>query len=268
LGAAPRSGFPSASEPEPLRPLARFIHSSRRAAFIGAHLFSEIFAMIRRLTATLLAATAALTAIPAAAQDEAGDKVNMVIVYGEDSAPEPVGNEIVVVARLPEADRFRIPEALRYSDNPANNSWASRVERLDIVGDFGILSCSAAGAGSETGCTQAMIEAAYADRASGSSVRFAQLIEAARQERLATIDEDAAAEQERVEAIEDAYMERLREERDAEVPEATAADTALPALGGAERGPPATPSKDTPFDDDSETAQPLGSQVPARDPRR
>ena len=78
--------------------------------------------MIRRLTASLLAATAALTAIPAAAQDEAGDKVNMVIVYGDDAAPEPVANEIVVVARLPEADRFRIPETLRYSDNPANKS--------------------------------------------------------------------------------------------------------------------------------------------------
>jgi hypothetical protein len=196
--------------------------------------------MIRRLTASLLAATAALTAIPAAAQDEAGDKVNMVIVYGDDAAPEPVANEIVVVARLPEADRFRIPETLRYSDNPANKSWASRVERLDIVGDFGTLSCSAAGAGSETGCTQAMIEAAYADRASGSTVRFAQLIEAARQERLATIDE---------------------------VPETTAADTSLPTLDGADRGPPATPSKDTLFDDDSESAQPLGAQVPARDPQ-
>jgi hypothetical protein len=112
-----------------------------------------------------------------------------------------------------------------------------------------------------------MIEAAYADRASGSTVRFAQLIEAARQERLATIDEDAAAEQERVEAIEDAYMERLQQERDAEVPETTAADTSLPTLDGADRGPPATPSKDTPFDDDSETAQPLGAQVPARDPQ-
>lgn len=184
--------------------------------------------MIRRLAATLLAASAAFAALPAAAQDSGGDKVNMVIVYGEDAAPEPVGDEIVVVARLPEADRFRIPENLRYSDNPANNSWASRVERLDIVGDFGILSCSAAGAGSETGCTQAMIEAAYADRASGSSVRFAQLIEAARQERLATIDEDAAAEQARVEAIEDAYMERLRQERDAELPDEPATDTSLP----------------------------------------
>ena len=45
--------------------------------------------MIRRFTATLLAAAAALTAIPAAAQDDAGDKVNMVIVYGDD--PELAG---------------------------------------------------------------------------------------------------------------------------------------------------------------------------------
>ncbi len=176
--------------------------------------------MTKRPLAALMLATAACFATPLAAQDEGGDKVNMVILYGDDAAPEPVGDEIVVVARMPEADRYRIPESLRYSDNPANTSWAERVERLDIVGNFGTLSCSAVGVGGSTGCTQEMIAAAYADRENSSSVRFGQLIEAARAERLAEIDELAAEEQERVEQIEQEYLERLERERDAELPDA------------------------------------------------
>ena len=178
-----------------------------------------------RLLPLALAASIAWT-MPASAQTDAGDRVNMVIVYGEDAAPEPVGDEIVVVARLPEGDRYRIPESLRYSENPANNAWASRVERLEMIGDFGILSCSPVGVGGSTGCTQEMIAAAYADRNSSSSVRFGRLIEAARAERLAQIDELAAEEQARVEAIENEYLRRLEAERDA------------PVDGEVEDGPP------------------------------
>ena len=171
--------------------------------------------MIARLSAVALAATVMTT--PAAAQDAAGDRVNMVIVYGDDAAPEPVGDEIVVVARLPENERYRIPEGLRFSDSPANDSWVNRVERLEFVGDFGTLSCSAVGVGGSTGCTQEMIRQAYADKDASASVRFGQLIAAARAERLSTIDEDAAEEQARVEQIEREYMRRLEAEREGPV---------------------------------------------------
>lgn len=169
------------------------------------------------LAALLVAATMPL-ASPAAAQDAAGDTVRMVIVYGDDDAPEPQGNEIVVVARMPEEERYRIPETLRQSDDPANTSWARRVDAFEFVGNFGTLSCSPTGAGGFTGCTQELIDAAYDAKRNASGVRFGQLIEAARAERLSTIDEDAAAEQERVEAIEREYMERLERERAAETP--------------------------------------------------
>ena len=46
-----------------------------------------------------------------------------------------------------------------------------------------------------------------------------RLSAAERAKRLATIDEDAAAEQERVEMIEREYMERLERERAAETPD-------------------------------------------------
>ena len=115
------------------------------------------------------------------------------------------------------------PGGPRQSEDPANESWASRVKSFEAVGDFGPLSCTPIGAGGELGCTAKMIEAAYEERAGGSSVRFAELIAQARAERLSTIDEEAAATQARVEELERQYTERLRREQEGEVPTAPAA---------------------------------------------
>ncbi|KPF63753.1 hypothetical protein [Porphyrobacter sp. AAP60] len=169
----------------------------------------------------LLASAAVLAALaaagPAAAQS-ANEKVNMVIAYSADECPVAQPGEVVVCEILVEAERYRIPSNLRYSDSPENNAWANRVEEIKYVGDFGAMSCNPAGAGGFTGCTQKFIEAAYKDRAQADGVRFGLLIEEARAERLSTIDADAAAEQERVEMIEREYMERLERERQAELP--------------------------------------------------
>ena len=191
--------------------------------------------MIRPHTALALTASAmaaALAPAPASAQEEAGDRVNMVIVYGDDACPASSDNEITVCARKAEGERYRIPEKLRSSDSPDNVAWAERVERLETVGRFGTLSCSPVGAGGVLGCTQDMIDAAYKAREEGSDVRFGQLIEEARAERLSTIDEDAADEQARVEELEEAYMRKLEAERAAPLP--------------GEVGPPATEENGTP----------------------
>ncbi len=171
----------------------------------------------RHIALSLAAATMAIAA-PSAAQDSAGDRVNMVIVYGDDEVqPATNADEIVVVARLPESERFRIPETLRFSDDPSNSAWAERVEAFEFVGDFGTLSCSPTGAAGYTGCTQELIDVAYGEKREASGVRFAQLIAEARAARLSTIDEDAAIRQGEVEAIEREYLERLERERDAPV---------------------------------------------------
>jgi hypothetical protein len=96
---------------------------------------------MRLLLATLsVAAIGALAATPASAQQpgvpapEAAaaapinrdPRVNQLIVYGEDPCPQSTNDEIIVCARLPEDDRYRIPERLRNDPNaPANQSWAS-----------------------------------------------------------------------------------------------------------------------------------------------
>ena len=167
--------------------------------------------MTRLLAATAIAAFAgALYATPAAAQDAGGDKVNQVIIFGDDECPVSTGDTITVCARLDESERYRIPPRLRQSGSPQNESWSQRVQSLETVGEFGPLSCTPVGAGGDLGCTVEMIQAAYEERAGGSAVRMSELVNAARAERLETLDTDAELYQQRVEELEDAEFARRR----------------------------------------------------------
>lgn len=185
--------------------------------------------MIRLLALTSSAAIAmAASATPAAAQDEGGDRVNQVIIFGEDECPQSTGDTITVCARLDESERYRIPPNLRTSTSPENESWTQRALALEAVGEFGPLSCTPVGAGGDLGCTLDMIEAAYEERATSSDVRFAELIAEERAERLAAIDADAAATQARVEELEEIEMQRRREAHGALLPGEE--DEALPEV--------------------------------------
>ncbi|MXO60549.1 hypothetical protein GRI89_13470 [Altererythrobacter salegens] len=175
-----------------------------------------------------LAAASTFASVPAAAQDaDGGEKINQLIIYGDDECPKSEGGEITVCARLDESERYRIPPDLRQSDSPDNVPWTNRVKSFEAVGDFGPLSCSAVGLGGELGCTAKMIEAAYEEKKHGNSVKMAELVAKAREERLSTIDEEAAATQARVEQIEKEYMDRLARE-DAAAAAASADDAVNP----------------------------------------
>lgn len=177
--------------------------------------------MTRPLIAALLLA-GALGAMPAAhAQDQGqqtganGEKYNMVIVYGDqpcEASSDPA--VITVCARV--GDQYRIPEPLRGVDSPKSDSWTNKVTAYETVGAFGTLSCSPVGAGGSLGCTQQLIDKAYAERKNGSDIKFGQLIAAEREKRLSTIDADAADQQKRVEAAEKAYMDQQKRQQAAQ----------------------------------------------------
>ena len=150
---------------------------------------------------------------PAAAQ-EAGEKVNQLIVYGDDPCPPSSGDEITVCARKAESERFRIPEPLRGIDNPQSVAWSNRVAAYEVVGKTGTLSCSPVGPGGVTGCTQQLIDKAYAERRSDPSIRFGELIAEERERRLSTIDAEAAETQARVEQAEKDYEARQRAQQE------------------------------------------------------
>jgi len=205
----------------------------------------------------------ALMAAPAVAQDDGGDRVNTLIIYGDDECPQSTGDEITVCARMDEGERYRIPERLRQSEDPANEAWSSRVQAYETVGDFGPMSCTPIGTGGELGCTAEMIEAAYAERAQSSNVRFSQLIAEEREERLSTIDAEAAATQARVEEQERLYDERMRRAQEGEVSEAVDPTSPPAETVDPSRIPPAPPSADAPPDNaDDGGPQPIDPEAP------
>jgi hypothetical protein len=154
----------------------------------------------KSLAAASITALLLLSGAPAFAQGVAGPanepRVNQLIIYGSDSCPPSTDNEIIVCARKPEGDRYRIPENLRTDPNdPRSESWANRAIELSYVGRTGTESCSTVGPGGFTGCFAQIAREARADRATRDSVNWNRLIEEARQERLSRIDADAAADE-------------------------------------------------------------------------
>ena len=117
------------------------------------------------------AAALTLAPVPADAQGAREERVRRLVVYGRDPCPRAQSaDEIVVCARRPETERYRIPRELRDSataDDPESTSWAARAEALEYVGRTGIQSCSTVGPGGVSGCWNEMVRAWRRDRRQG-----------------------------------------------------------------------------------------------------
>lgn len=168
--------------------------------------------LTRSLTALPFVAAALMTS-PALAQDNAGDKVRQVIVYGDDPAPQASSeDEILVVARMPESERYRIPEMFRNDPNkPSEQAWTNRVIALERAGAYGTDSCSPSGMGGFTGCMNRLIQNAYAEKRQQDKVDWAQLTAEQRQKRLEKIDAEAEAVEARIKAEEERKKAREAE---------------------------------------------------------
>jgi len=104
---------------------------------------------------TLIAGLGAVSAGAQSTERQPGQ----IIVYGNDPCPRVTGSEdIVVCARRPERDRYRIPEIFRNEEKLRDGeSWASRYESVEREGRTGIDSCSAVGQAGFTGCWAEMM---------------------------------------------------------------------------------------------------------------
>jgi hypothetical protein len=123
-------------------------------------------------------------------------KISALVVYGDDPCPPSTDDTIVVCARKPDSERYRIPEALRGDPNdPKNQAWAERATALEYAGRSGIGSCSPVGSGGASGCFNQIVREARAERRGDPAVNWNALIEEARRERLGKIDEQAEAEE-------------------------------------------------------------------------
>ncbi len=110
----------------------------------------------------------ALLPIPALADTASPPVTTTTTVYGNDPCPKPRGEDIIVCAREPEGERYRIPKRFRAPprvESGSSASWASRVQGLeDAQRITRPNSCSAIGSNGQTGCTQAMIRQWYLER--------------------------------------------------------------------------------------------------------
>jgi hypothetical protein len=112
----------------------------------------------RSLASATLLAAAALGAIPSSAQpvEDQRRQVRQVIVYGNDPCPRDT-SEIVVCARRPESERYRLPPEAQ-APNPADTRSAlERQQDIREATDTGTDSCSTVGPGGHTGCLQQRI---------------------------------------------------------------------------------------------------------------
>jgi len=123
--------------------------------------------------ASLAAGLLAVSAPAQNTEDSIEQRVNRIIVYGNDPCPRVTsGDEIIVCARRPENDRYRIPEVFRQGERLRDGeSWAARAESLEYVGRTGIQSCSPVGPAGYTGCWAEMMRQAKEDRRQNAQPR-------------------------------------------------------------------------------------------------
>lgn len=109
----------------------------------------------------------AQSAAAVSAKDNPTRRVINLTVFGADPCPKSSPDEIVVCARKPESDRYRIPKALRHKKPlPAEGSWTNNAALLDQVSRDATMpnSCSPNGSNGQTGCQTKLNQQWYAER--------------------------------------------------------------------------------------------------------
>ncbi|KQM97874.1 hypothetical protein ASE85_13425 [Sphingobium sp. Leaf26] len=116
--------------------------------------------LIGLLLVPLLPGTAAAQAEPPP------ERIINLLVYGDDPCPQSKGDEIVVCARKPESERYRIPKKLREKPEVAGGpGWGSQVATMEQVQRQTLPnSCNAIGSNGFTGCTAQMLQQWFAER--------------------------------------------------------------------------------------------------------
>lgn len=119
-------------------------------------------------------ALAVISCLPAQAQEASetttadGRLVIQLLVYGDDACPQINSEEIVVCARRPESERYRIPKKLRnkgLDESGDGGSWTTHNEGLEASTRFTRPnSCSAVGTGGQTGCLAALLHQWYLEK--------------------------------------------------------------------------------------------------------
>lgn len=134
----------------------------------------EMSNLSHQLTLALLVTGSLLTLSPVQAKDSNAttddtERWSILVTYGEDSCPESTNGEIVVCARQPEAERYRIPKDVREKEKEEEAqyamSWTAQFQNHEEEARLGRPnSCSAVGTNGFTGCQAAALRQWFAER--------------------------------------------------------------------------------------------------------
>lgn len=124
----------------------------------------KVKTMSPRPSISLLILSTLVVAAPAFATPP--ERITSLIVYGDDACPKGEGDEIVVCARKPESERYRIPKALREKPEVAGGpGWGSQVANMESISRQTMPgSCSVIGSYGFTGCAAARLSQWFAER--------------------------------------------------------------------------------------------------------
>lgn len=124
--------------------------------------------MWQKAALSLVTLTALVFGVPAAsAQTEPPpERIMNLTVYGDDPCPESKGSDIVVCARRPESERYRIPKKLREKPAPSGGpGWGSQVATMEQVQRQTLPnSCSPNGSYGFSGCAAQALAQWFAER--------------------------------------------------------------------------------------------------------
>lgn len=109
--------------------------------------------------------------VPVAHAAEPDERIQALVVYGSDPCPTAEDGSIIVCARKPEGERYRIPKELRDKARKdrmlevGGLGWANNVQSLEVAGQVLLPnSCSAIGANGFGGCSLSALRQWYAER--------------------------------------------------------------------------------------------------------
>ena len=149
-----------------VQPPAKAVHGQATARTIGPLMRKLIpaIALVSVIIAFPVAAAPPTDSLKESATPP--ERVISIMVYGNDPCPRSSGDEIVVCARQPESERFRIPKRFRdKKQEAAGRSWGDRAATLEYVAGAGTPnSCSVVGSGGQTGCMQQFLRQAREER--------------------------------------------------------------------------------------------------------
>jgi hypothetical protein len=109
----------------------------------------------------LALAAAALVAFPPAVAADPPQRIATMLVFGNDACPRSSADEVVICARQPESERYRIPKRFRGRQYNAarDGSWAGTARVLEYVSRQGLPdSCSPGGTYGQSGCFRKFLE--------------------------------------------------------------------------------------------------------------